>query len=211
VTIELIQVDDSGKPLSVGQTLSNLQDVAETLAKSEMFSGAEVGFPSAVNPIVCSQGCVNGECTDRDQCSCNDGWAGPACDAVAQGELNKQESGSSTAVIVGAVVAVVIFIVLLVVAVIVIFVLVKKQQEHKKRLHLKQKYARDLEDMESTSTAPATSKSAPDSSSTVVMNTYYSRSAEDNTYDQLPAPNQQPPPIDSDYDQLPALANKGSV
>jgi hypothetical protein len=33
--------------------------------------------------VECSSGCVNGECTDRDQCTCDDDWMGVSCNEVA--------------------------------------------------------------------------------------------------------------------------------
>ena len=53
VTIELIQVDSSGEPLSIGETLSNLEKVTDEITKSGLFSGAELGGISAVNPSKC--------------------------------------------------------------------------------------------------------------------------------------------------------------
>ena len=50
VTIELIQVDGSGKPLSIGETLNNLQKVTEEITKSDLFSGADLEGVSSVNP-----------------------------------------------------------------------------------------------------------------------------------------------------------------
>ena len=50
MTIELIQVDSSGEPLSVGQTLSNLLEVIEQLDKSGVLAGADVDSVSAVVP-----------------------------------------------------------------------------------------------------------------------------------------------------------------
>ena len=40
-----------------------------------------------LSAVECSQGCVNGECTDRDQCSCDDGWTGASCNEQATGQL----------------------------------------------------------------------------------------------------------------------------
>ena len=50
VTIEVIQVDDSGEPLSIGETLDNLEKVAGAITRSDVFPGAEVGSVSAVIP-----------------------------------------------------------------------------------------------------------------------------------------------------------------
>ena len=50
VTIEVIQVDDSGEPLSIGETLDNLEKVAGEIARSDFFPGAELGSVSAVIP-----------------------------------------------------------------------------------------------------------------------------------------------------------------
>ena len=52
MTIELIQVDSSGEPLSVGETLDNLQKLVEELEKSDLLSGAEL---DSVSPIVPSE------------------------------------------------------------------------------------------------------------------------------------------------------------
>ena len=37
--------------------------------------------------VVCTSECINGECTDRDTCTCNDGWTGETCDKEQQGKL----------------------------------------------------------------------------------------------------------------------------
>ena len=43
-------MDSSGEPLSIGETLSNLMEVAEELQNSGFLQGAEVDSVSAVNP-----------------------------------------------------------------------------------------------------------------------------------------------------------------
>ena len=50
VTIEVIQVDSSGEPLSIGQTLGNLERAAQEIRRSGVFPGAQVGSVSAVVP-----------------------------------------------------------------------------------------------------------------------------------------------------------------
>ena len=50
VTIELIQVDSEGEPVSAGEILRNLENVAENLAKSGILPGAEVESVVAVVP-----------------------------------------------------------------------------------------------------------------------------------------------------------------
>ena len=43
-------MDGSGKPLSIGETLNNLQKVTEEITKSDLFSGADLEGVSSVNP-----------------------------------------------------------------------------------------------------------------------------------------------------------------
>ena len=43
-------MDSSGEPLSIGETLSNIVEVAEDLQNSGFLQGAEVDSVSAVNP-----------------------------------------------------------------------------------------------------------------------------------------------------------------
>ena len=43
-------MDSSGEPLSIGETLSNLVEVAEELQNSGFLQGTEVDSVSAVNP-----------------------------------------------------------------------------------------------------------------------------------------------------------------
>lgn len=127
-TIELVQVDSSGEPLSIGQTLDNLMAITEQLEKSDILLGIEVESVSAINPseymysclypkktrnrymyqlyyvwnalilfssplytfhiVTCTSECVNGECTDRDTCTCDKGWTGATCDKKRQGKLS---------------------------------------------------------------------------------------------------------------------------
>lgn len=49
-TIELIQLDSSGEPLSIGETLNNLKAIAEQLEKSGILPGIEVESVTAINP-----------------------------------------------------------------------------------------------------------------------------------------------------------------
>ena len=42
--------------------------------------------------VTCTPECVNGDCTDRDQCTCNSGWTGEACDKEQQGKLGIHSS-----------------------------------------------------------------------------------------------------------------------
>jgi len=53
VTTWIIQVDSLGQSLTAGETLRNLEEVLEELAKSDILAGAQVGEISAPTPSKC--------------------------------------------------------------------------------------------------------------------------------------------------------------
>ena len=53
VTIDIIQVDNSGQSLTAGETLRNLEEVAEEILKSDTLAGAQVAEILALNPSKC--------------------------------------------------------------------------------------------------------------------------------------------------------------
>ena len=115
--------------------------------------------------VVCTSECINGECTDRDTCTCNEGWTGQTCDKEQQGKLgiytishfchyfmltgtfkitllsfsmttSAKSSGSRTGVIAGVVVAVIVCAAIAVAVAVAVYFAVYKKRGHRKRQDL---------------------------------------------------------------------------